>query len=78
MEYIPYVVMPTFKEGYIPTKYLIKDQVAPEPVLPKRGSKAGAGAWERIFQKMVGSEASPECLYIYIYIYIYIYSKENM
>jgi hypothetical protein len=30
MEYIPYVVMPTFKEGHIPTKYLIKDQVAPE------------------------------------------------
>ena len=30
MEYIPYVVMPTFKEGHIPTKYLIKDQAAPE------------------------------------------------
>jgi hypothetical protein len=30
MEYIPYVVMPTFKEGHIPTKYLIEDQVAPE------------------------------------------------
>jgi hypothetical protein len=30
MEYIPYVVMPTFKEGHIPTRYLIKDQVAPE------------------------------------------------
>jgi hypothetical protein len=30
MEYIPYVVMPTFKEGHAPTKYLIKDQVAPE------------------------------------------------
>jgi hypothetical protein len=28
-----------------------------------------AGAWERIFQKMVGSEASPERLYIYIYIF---------
>jgi hypothetical protein len=43
-------------------------------VLPERGSEAGAkraGAWERIFQKMVGSEASPERLYIYIYIYIY-------
>jgi hypothetical protein len=30
MEYIPYVVMPNFKEGHAPTKYLIKDQVAPE------------------------------------------------
>jgi hypothetical protein len=30
MEYIPYVVMPNFKEGYAPTKYLIEDQVAPE------------------------------------------------
>jgi hypothetical protein len=30
MEYIPYVVMPTFKEGHIPTRYLIEDQVAPE------------------------------------------------
>jgi hypothetical protein len=39
-----------------------------EPVLPERGSEAGAGAWECIFQKMVGSEASPERLYIYIYI----------
>jgi hypothetical protein len=27
-----------------------------------------ARAWERIFQKMVGSEASPDRLYIYIYI----------
>jgi hypothetical protein len=30
MGYIPHVVMPTFKEGHTPTKYLIKDQVAPE------------------------------------------------
>jgi hypothetical protein len=30
MEHIPYVVMPTFKEGYAPTKYLIEDEVAPE------------------------------------------------
>jgi hypothetical protein len=34
-------------------------------------SRSVLRAWERIFQKMVGSEASPEC-------YIYIYSKENM
>jgi hypothetical protein len=38
------------------------------PVLPERGS--GSGKREHIFQKMVGSEASPERLYIY--------SKENM
>ena len=30
MGYIPHVVMPTFKEGHTPTKYLIKDQVAPK------------------------------------------------
>ena len=30
MGYIPHVVMPIFKEGHTPTKYLIKDQVAPE------------------------------------------------
>jgi hypothetical protein len=30
MGYISYVVMPTFKEDHTPTKYLIKDQVAPE------------------------------------------------
>jgi hypothetical protein len=30
MGYIPHVVMPTFKRGHIPTKYLIKDQVASE------------------------------------------------
>jgi hypothetical protein len=49
-------------------------------------SGSGSGKRERIFQKMVGSEASPEGLYIYIYIYIYKYiyinikkySKENM
>jgi hypothetical protein len=33
-------------------------------------AKREAGVWERIFQKMVGSEASPKRLYIY--------SKENM
>jgi hypothetical protein len=33
MGYIPYVVMSFFKEGHIPTKYLIGDQVAPEPFL---------------------------------------------
>ena len=37
------------------------------PVLPEHGSEAGA--WERIFQKMVGSEAFPERLYIYINIF---------
>jgi hypothetical protein len=37
-----------------------------------------AGAWERIFQKMVRSEASPErFFYIYIYIYKYIYIKKK-
>jgi hypothetical protein len=50
----------------------------------EREREREAGAWERIFQKMVGSEASPERLYIYIYIYIiyiyiyiYIYSKKK-
>jgi hypothetical protein len=40
-------------------------------VLPKRerSGKREAGARERIFQKMVGSEASPERVYIKIYIY---------
>jgi hypothetical protein len=33
MGYIPYVVMSFFKEGHTPTKYLIGDQVAPEPFL---------------------------------------------
>jgi hypothetical protein len=32
----------------------------------KREREQEAGAWECIFQKMVGSEASPERLYIYI------------
>jgi hypothetical protein len=41
----------------------------------KREREREAGARERIFQKMVGSEASPERFYIYIYKYIYIQKK---
>jgi hypothetical protein len=33
MGLIPHVVMSFFKEGHTPTKYLIEDQVAPEPFL---------------------------------------------
>jgi hypothetical protein len=44
----------------------------------KREREREAGARERIFQKMVGSEASPERLYIYIYINIYIFKKKHV
>jgi len=30
MEHVPYVFMPSFKEGHTPAKYLIEDQVALE------------------------------------------------
>jgi hypothetical protein len=33
MGLIPHVVMSFFKEGHVPSKYLIEDQVAPEPFL---------------------------------------------
>jgi hypothetical protein len=52
-----------------------------QPMLPKRGSEAGAGAGSGSagahFSKN-GRERSVSGAFLYIYIKIYIYSKKNM